>query len=142
MNESKFDKFGREVGNKLSTDEFFLKLKSFFYNGNTYRVELIDPILRKLRNLLFIFENKLNKYRFYDSSILITYDGYNTNINGYRKDSPDSLVNVHLIDFTHVKYDERVENTPDEGYIKGLKNVIEKLEGVKNDITKTNNFQH
>jgi hypothetical protein len=127
IKESKFEKFGREIGNKITKDEFIQRLKSFFFNGEKYRYELIDPILEKLENLQKIFE-KMNKYRFYDSSILITYDGQEKK-NGVVK----PLVNTHIIDFTHVKYDSNAEDKPDEGYLFGLKNVIQKFNEIKND---------
>lgn len=70
----------------------------------------------------------MNKYRFYDSSILITYDGQEK-INGV----VEPLVNTHIIDFTHVKYNKNAEDKPDEGYLFGLKNVIQKFNEIKND---------
>ena len=72
----------------------------------------------------------MNNYRFYDSSILITYDG----VSG--TDNNDSLVNVHIIDFSHVQIDKNARNTNDDGYLFGLKNLIEKLEKIKIDIAK------
>ena len=76
----------------------------------------------------------MNKYRFYDSSILITYDGEEKfKINGV----VEPLVNTHIIDFTHVRYDKNLDDKPDEGYLFGLKNVIEKFNEIKSS-TKNN----
>lgn len=112
-------------------------------------VELIDPILNKLNKLNEIISKKMNRYRFYDSSILISYDGYkrpssssnnkhDIKINGFNNNNhheEEKLVKVNIMDFTHVQLDKKAPDTPDEGYLLGLKNVIEKILLIKNEIS-------
>lgn len=64
----------------------------------------------------------MSNFRFYSSSLLFIYDG---------KQDPDSQPEVRLkmIDFAHVHPIQ--DNRKDEGYIFGLKNLIEQLEKVK-----------
>jgi hypothetical protein len=86
----------------------------------------------------------MNKYRFYDSSILITYDGEVKDkqfVNGCDKTNK-SIVNLHIIDFTHVQRDEKAKDKPDEGYLFGLLNVIDTLKEINKDILNEFNYGH
>ncbi len=61
-------------GRNLKTEGVQDTLHQFLHSGNKLRVELIDPILEKLRKLYSTL-SKHNTFRFYSSSLLIMYDG-------------------------------------------------------------------
>lgn len=76
--------------------------------------------------------NKLDSYRFYTASLLITYDGLNPAAQT-SKDFP--TYDVRMIDFAHSTHkglrDEVVHEGPDSGFIQGLKTllcILEKLQ--------------
>lgn len=107
-------------------------------------------MLKKLETLENIMKT-MKKYRFYDTSILISYDGNssNTNHNCFNHDSINQkenneftinkqIVDVHIIDFTHASKDDKCEDTPDPGYLFGLKNVIDALKRIKDDVSPKN----
>ncbi len=61
-------------GRRLSIDGVQDTLYQFLHNGNNVRVDLIEPILERLRRLYSLL-SKQNTFRFYSSSLLIMYDG-------------------------------------------------------------------
>ena len=62
-------------GRKLSVEGVQDTLLEFLNNGARIRTGLIDPIIEKLRKLHEVV-SKQNTFRFYSSSLLIMYDGY------------------------------------------------------------------
>ena len=67
----------------------------------------------------------MESYRFYTSSLLITYDGLLTQ---------EPFVDVKLIDFAHSTHkgfrDEVIHEGPDTGFAQGLKNLMKILDKV------------
>ena len=61
-------------GLKLCQEGFREELVTFLHNGEQFRMELIEPLLYKLRKLYKVIE-KQNSYRFYSSSLLLMYEG-------------------------------------------------------------------
>lgn len=65
----------KNEGSQLNEGGFEEALTSFFYNGRTFRCELIDCFLKKLESFLEVMEKDLISYRFYNSSLLLVYEG-------------------------------------------------------------------
>jgi len=61
-------------GRKLSVPGFKEVLELFLYDGEHMRLELLDPILNRLKNLYTTVE-KHDTFRFYSSSLLVMYGG-------------------------------------------------------------------
>lgn len=59
----------------------------------------------------------MNGIRFWGASLLLLYEGDG-------KDDKASKVDVRIIDFAHW-YQDQTMKTPDEGYLKGLHNLIQ-----------------
>lgn len=95
-------------------------------------MELLEPIQHQLQALLSVIRSQ-SSYRFYSSSLLIIYDGqeppptpHGTNV---------SKVDVRMIDFAHTTYkgswnEHTTYDGPDPGYIFGLENLIQILQGI------------
>lgn len=62
-------------GQKLSEEGFKHTLWQFLHNGNRLRLDIADDIISKLEELKAII-SKLDSVRFFTSSLLIIYDGY------------------------------------------------------------------
>ena len=115
--------FGRD----LNDDSFIETLKEFFKNESMQkdhiRLDVIDKVISSLNEMIGVLI-KLDTYRFYTASLLITYDG---------KIGPkDPLFDLRLIDFAHSTHkglrDPVVHEGPDSGFIHGLKSLINLLE--------------
>lgn len=76
-------------------------------------------------------------YRFYSSSLLIVYEGEETDakslqnkgISSSRQESLHGMVDVRMIDFAHTTFTESQNSLtdyegPDQGYIFGLENLV------------------
>lgn len=50
-------------------------LKEFFFNGCRTRTDLLEPVIKNLTSLMNSL-NSLPSYRFYSSSLLLMYDGF------------------------------------------------------------------
>lgn len=118
-------------GRELSVAGFKDVLELFLTDGDTMRLELLDPILNRLKNLYTVIE-KQDSFRFYSSSLLIMYGGcenensrhmngedtleHNENVSGQGTKSREQegtsdtltntetdvdLVDVRMIDFAH-----------------------------------------
>ncbi|XP_023181539.1 inositol hexakisphosphate kinase 1-like [Xiphophorus maculatus] len=61
-------------GRDLSKEGFRQALRQFLDNGKGLRRDLFEPILNKLRSLKVVLERQ-ESYRFYSSSLLIIYEG-------------------------------------------------------------------
>ena len=64
----------KNYGRSLSVDGLKMTLRQFFCNGLVIRMDVIQTLIRKLTELKEVLE-RLDSYRFYTSSILVTYDG-------------------------------------------------------------------
>lgn len=119
-------------GRKLSVEGFRQALYQFLHDGTRFRMELLEPIQHQLQALLSVIRSQ-SSYRFYSSSLLIIYDGqeppqtpHGTNV---------SKVDVRMIDFAHTTYkgswnEHTTYDGPDPGYIFGLENLIQILQGI------------
>ncbi|XDB63686.1 PREDICTED: inositol hexakisphosphate kinase 3 isoform X1 [Capra hircus] len=119
-------------GRKLSVEGFRQALYQFLHDGTRFRMELLEPIQHQLQALLLVIRSQ-SSYRFYSSSLLIIYDGQET------PQTPHGTnvikVDVRMIDFAHTTYkgswnEHTTYDGPDPGYIFGLENLIQILQGI------------
>ena len=105
-------------GRRLRLDQFKGAIRNFFHNGHTVLTQYIPAFIQRLSQLYRIIES-LTLYRFYGSSLLLIYEGQPGAdfING---------INLRMIDFAHSCYIPD-STEPDEGYLLGLRNLIETL---------------
>ncbi|CAH7690692.1 inositol polyphosphate kinase-domain-containing protein [Phakopsora pachyrhizi] len=73
--EDRFTFQDKYFGRKILTQDFTLTLTDFFDDGEQVLIYHIPEMLQKLYRLATII-SKLNRYRFYASSLLFIYDGY------------------------------------------------------------------
>ena len=113
--------FGRD----LNDDSFIETLKEFFNSStqNVIRIDIITSVISSLNELIGVLV-KLDTYRFYTASLLVTYDGL--------IGSKEPCFDLRLIDFAHSTHkglrDPIVHEGPDSGFIHGLKSLIGLLE--------------
>ena len=149
-------------GRKLSEQGFEEALRMFFDNGKIFRCELICCFIEKLKAVLDVMEKEMCSYRFYNSSLLLVYEGEWDRHSGLRK--PDSTthasdklstngasseqctckctseqMDIRMIDFAHVSrhdspsHKSSCDSCPDKGYIFGLKSLIRILRKIQVD---------
>ncbi|NWS43550.1 IP6K3 kinase, partial [Probosciger aterrimus] len=136
-------------GRKLSPEGFRQTLRQFLCNGNRLQMDLLEPIVLRLKALLSVIR-KQSSYRFYSSSLLIIYDGQEPKENTAPLDNHlhlqktncatshgthHSRVDVRMIDFAHTtfkgsKCNHTTYDGPDHGYIFGLENLIKILQNI------------
>ena len=131
MNTGKYIYFDKYLGRSLSVDGFKRNLLQYLNNGLKIRTDAIDPIIEKLESLYKSIQSK-SAYRFYGSSLLVLYDGYDASTD------QEKNIDVRMIDFAHsthigYKQDHKVHNGPDQGYLFGLENLIKIFNEIKND---------
>lgn len=118
-------KYDKNFGKKLDEKTIEKGLESFFHSHHL-RGAVLPIFIEKLRELLAWFE-KNAQFSFVGTSLLLLYDGkHHHEIDGA---THTPRVDVKVIDFAHVDRLGKV----DEGYIFGLKNLIqifEQIEGV------------
>ena len=129
-------------------------MKTFLFNGEVFRYDVIEPFLTRLGELLNVMENQ-STYHFYNSSLLLIYEGdrngdktnnsscieedhprHKTNLT---KEPSRASVNVRMIDFAHVNYDNQninsdIQQVLDESYLFGLRSVIRILEDILDEL--------
>lgn len=158
-------------GRKLSVQGFKEVLELFLYDGEKCRLELIEPILSRLRKLYKVVQNQ-DSFRFYSSSLLIMYGGRaalhdddidqedvlgqaspNTVINkhdsktqtdlGMLESSTDDncLVDVRMIDFAHSTHRGFMEDIPHSGIDEGYLFGLKNLITIFEDIQRKNSSQ-
>ncbi|XP_048203904.1 inositol hexakisphosphate kinase 3 [Perognathus longimembris pacificus] len=137
-------------GRKLSVDGFRQALHQFLHDGTRFRIELLEPILHRLRALLSVIRSQ-SSYRFYSSSLLLIYDGQEP----LERTPPGHMqpqealqlahgsaseglakVDIRMIDFAHTTYkgswkEHTTYDGPDPGYIFGLENLIGILQAIQ-----------
>lgn len=74
----------KKFGRSLAPDKVAQALSLFFYNGMSYRREVLHSVIQNLENILLWMRSQ-TLFHFYCSSILIIYDG-EVAINGERRE--------------------------------------------------------
>lgn len=157
-------------GRKLSEQGFEEALRMFFDNGEIFRCELICCFIQKLKAVLDVMEKDLCSYRFYNSSLLLVYEGEGARYSRIGKmdcfmnpsDNHSTLdgsleqctcectseqMDIRMIDFAHVSRDDShadkssCDTCPDKGYIFGLKSLIRILRKIQEDHHRKKNLE-
>jgi len=111
-------KKGKAEGKDVIVDKFQSALAEYFHNGKNLRKELIPHFLDRLNNVVSWAESQ-GDVRIYSSSVLFIYDG---------EEDEDIRVGLKLIDFAHVH--KITDGGKDEGYIYGIKNLVQYLQNI------------
>ncbi|XP_062578612.1 inositol hexakisphosphate kinase 2-like [Saccostrea cucullata] len=116
-------------GRSLGVDGFKQTLQQFLHNGYEPRKDLLDSIIKKLKDLHGQVQS-LDTYRFYSSSLLVMYDVRSQDKDVEEASAQSNIVDVRMIDFAHSTHsgfqnDTRVHTGPDQGYLYGLKSLID-----------------
>jgi len=107
-------------GKAVKDDNFAQSLSIYFNTGKGVNKKLVDIFLQLIDPVHGFFKNQ-SSLRFYSSSLLFIYDGH--------PDSNNSQPRLKMIDFAHVH--PITDNGKDDGYLFGLKNLVEQLNKVK-----------
>ncbi|CAO3668902.1 unnamed protein product [Umbelopsis ramanniana] len=118
-------------GRKLTAQSFEQHLFDFLHDGNKLLTQHVSMLQRKLKCLLRSI-SQLPSYRFFGSSLLVIYDG---------DPCSTSDIEIRMIDFAHSVLDDEMfagmkdmtyppsqPDQPDQGYILGLKTLLDILE--------------
>jgi len=114
LDQEKYLSRDKDWGKNVTDSNFKDSLATFFHNGKDTRYELIAKYVEKLKPIQEWINSQL-KVRIYSSSLLFIYDG----------DPSNNDIELKMIDFAHVH--EVKDNGKDEGYILGMKNLLESL---------------
>lgn len=118
----------KSFGRSLLPNQVKDGLKSFFYDGYSVRKDVIIVVLQRLE-LLWRWAIRQTHFHFYCSSILVVYDALSIDEDPLA--APEKLVDVRIIDFAHTL---NAKGSTDEGYVYGVKSLIQHLEIIMNDL--------
>jgi len=110
-------KKGKAEGKDVTAENFGSALSEYFHNGKELRKNLIPRFLEKIYKIKEWAESQ-SDLRIYSSSILFVYDA----------DEENDNVIIRMIDFAHVH--KITDQGKDDGYIFGINNLIQHLEGI------------
>lgn len=147
-----FEKLDKYVGRKATEREFRELIANFFFNNGFLRTDVVLKVIQEIRRIREGLQS-LDGFRFYSSSLLIIYEGKHRPVDDVfnRQDSldsetltfykkvMDSPVKVKIIDFANAAHpDHKDDNNvyhegPDRGFLLGLENLQEILEGMLED---------
>ena len=154
-----FEKLDKYVGRRATEREFRELLANFFYNHGFLRTDVIQKVTEAIRHMRQQLTS-LHRYRFYSSSLLIIYEGkyqphhaakspetemddaycchdsLDSSTLTYFKRVIDCPVKVKIIDFANAANpddDSVLHEGPDKGFLMGLENLQEILEGLIED---------
>ena len=109
---------------KLNQESLFDTIENFFKYNDVVRCDVIQRTKINIQELSEVLV-KLENYRFYTASLLVTYDGNFTK---------EPFVDVRIIDFAHSTHkgfrDDVSHEGPDNGFLHGLKNLVQILDKV------------
>ena len=122
-------------GRALSDDGFFGAIEEYLLvepedqdEKPSLRLDVLEALDERVAKMAKTVES-LESYRFYTSSLLITYDGEQKNVPG------SQLINLRIIDFAHATFegldDEVKHEGPDQGFLFGLKSLRQILSKLK-----------
>ena len=121
VNDDKFISINKKFGRALMPEQVSSGLLYFFYNGSSYRRDVLLAVIQKLEKLLLWLRSQTSAH-FYCSSLLIVYDGKTSHITNAEKD-----VKVNMIDFAHTVPASDSGGGVDSGYIYGVKSLLSYL---------------
>ena len=120
-------KWDKAYGKLLTAENFNEAIESFFDNGSGIRVDAMAAIEEKLAEFRSVL-NGIDGFRFYSSSLLLIYDG----------DESNPRVDVRMIDFARATIPSaprgpagRGDEGPDVGALFGVDNLLERMKQVR-----------
>ncbi len=135
--------FGRSLNRETFEEviEDFFKINNDMVSeedcaGDQIRIDVINRVIATIEEMITVL-NKLDSYRFFTASLLVTYDGQLTTAQSDQSDQlpaaqPDLKYDVRMIDFAHSTHrglrDEVVHEGPDANFIHGLRTLLQILE--------------
>ena len=144
-------------GRDLTIEGFKDAIKEFLFNGKESRHDVIGAFLKQLEELLNVMEHQYS-YRFYNTSLLLIYEGdvsriaHNTSTNNEdgsqrhtvgQTNASQTNVAVRMIDFAHVQHNNQnispeITHVLDESYLFGLRSVIRILKETLEELQSSN----
>ena len=121
VKEGAFTIMNKKFGRSLMPEQVSAGLLHFFYNGSSYRRDVLIAVIQKLERLLLWLRSQTLAH-FYCSSLLIVYDGNTPHIVNAEKD-----VRVNMIDFAHTVPASEFGGGVDVGYIYSVKSLLSHL---------------
>lgn len=136
--------FGRSLNRETFEEviEDFFKINNDMVSeedcaGDQIRIDVINRVIATIEEMITVL-NKLDSYRFFTASLLVTYDGQLTTAQSDDQSDqlpaaqPDLKYDVRMIDFAHSTHrglrDEVVHEGPDANFIHGLRTLLQILE--------------
>jgi len=120
----KHEEWAGEFGKSLRPHTAITAFIDYLDNSQELRLELIPPMLEQLRKVKKFFDSN-EQWEFIGSSLLIIFEA---DPDLEKSDERFNKVIIKMIDFAHVQVKP---GQKDEGYLKGLNNVIAILESLK-----------
>merc|ERR1712086_1039402 len=120
----KHEEWAGEFGKSLRPHTAITAFIDYLDNSQELRLELIPPMLEQLRKVKTFFDSN-EQWEFIGSSLLIIFEA---DPDLGESDARFNKVIIKMIDFAHVQVKP---GQKDEGYLKGLNNIIEILESLK-----------
>ena len=124
MDTKKHEEWAGEFGKNLRPHTAITAFIDYLDNSQELRLELIPPMLEQLRKVKKFFDSN-EQWEFIGSSLLIIFEA---DPDLEKSDERFNKVIIKMIDFAHVQVKP---GQKDEGYLKGLNNVIAILESLK-----------
>ena len=94
------------------------------------RSDIMTKVVATIEELITVL-NKLETYRFYTASLLVTYDGDCGSSQNLQK---SAQYDIRMIDFAHSTHkglrDQDIHEGPDLGFTQGLKSLVRILEEI------------
>lgn len=125
-------------GRTLNQESFIDTIEDFFKSCNEstmeeercIRSDIMTKVVATIEELITVL-NKLETYRFYTASLLVTYDGDCGSSQNLQK---SAQYDIRMIDFAHSTHkglrDQDIHEGPDLGFIQGLKSLVRILEEI------------
>jgi len=124
-----FSSRDKYYGRRVKPRELPDALSLFFHDGVRLRTELIAVFLKRLYELLDIFQtDETAQYRFWSSSLLLIYEGDQAPASLTREGYP--RIDLKIIDFAHSVHNQECNDDQsgvDRGMVRGLISLIECL---------------
>eukprot|EP01028_Stygiella_incarcerata_P012511 TRINITY_DN778_c0_g1_i3.p1 TRINITY_DN778_c0_g1~~TRINITY_DN778_c0_g1_i3.p1 ORF type:complete len:339 (-),score=95.71 TRINITY_DN778_c0_g1_i3:96-1112(-) len=123
--ESWYTSRSKYEGRKVTEDRMPESMAPFFNNGVVFRADIVAFFIKRLEKLLEVFLEQ-KSLRFYSSSILLIYEGDETEESSEILGLPHC--DLRMVDFANV-YDYN-DGEVDSGYIIGLRSTIRILQDI------------
>ena len=128
------DKF---YGRNLDENGLMHSIDEFFTNENGLREKILDNFITQILKLLTVISEQ-KSFQFFSSSLLFICEGCHPEdqkrLHGTIKNDDYDRVDLRFIDFAQAAVDTEKKGV-DEGFLLGLKNIVDIMRNVKEDVT-------